>query len=289
LAQQTTLIVTAIRVGVRIRDTFSACRTRLEACFHSDQTAILALEQYEADPETWEQPLKKALVSTGAGADEEVVRYAERILEQLRDFPDGGGTYSTTVTGNVGAQNVGEHQTIIINEHGQRFSVPLRGLLERMRGQRKQLDEATKLMQLCQQTCTKLALLRRVRLDPDDVTQWMQLQAQWEPECRQLIDDYTRRSSARLTAPEQRELDLGGTFQALEWLTALRDSAHDLSRLVKSQSRWRQLEHHRETLAALHRMDFNTGQLLKYHAEQVVSAFDSLSDAFEQMTVQLHR
>ncbi len=67
-----------------ITDAYQALKSRIQKKFAGKQAAEVALEQHETDPETWKEPLKKALTDTQADQDPEILTLAQHILELSR-------------------------------------------------------------------------------------------------------------------------------------------------------------------------------------------------------------
>src|SRR5687768_2542276 len=84
-----TLIVSALVAGAAsaatetasnaVKDAYSGLKTLLESRFRGKPTAETALAEAEADPDTWEKPLVKAVAEHGS--DEEVLALAQQLLQ----------------------------------------------------------------------------------------------------------------------------------------------------------------------------------------------------------------
>ncbi|MGL5823724.1 MAG: hypothetical protein ACRCYU_02625 [Nocardioides sp.] len=59
----------------------------------------VSVEQYAEDTATWQAPLRKALVSSGAPADEEIIAAAQKLLALTDPDSSACGTYAVTASG----------------------------------------------------------------------------------------------------------------------------------------------------------------------------------------------
>lgn len=72
--------------------------------FAGHKSAEVALAEHGADPETWQAPLAKALVSSGAVADQSVIDAAQRLMALLDEAGARQGKYQVNVIGAQGVQ-----------------------------------------------------------------------------------------------------------------------------------------------------------------------------------------
>jgi hypothetical protein len=123
-----TLIVAALTAGATtgvgdtaataVKDAYQGLKELLSARFSGKKTAEVALAEHEADPQTWQAPLTKELVKTGADTDPSVIELAQRLMALLDEAGSSTGKYSVDLRGAQGTQ-VGDH-----NRQLNQFSAP---------------------------------------------------------------------------------------------------------------------------------------------------------------------
>jgi hypothetical protein len=113
-----TLIVTALAAGAAtgvsdaastaIRDAYQGLKRLVAARFSGRRAAEVALDEHEADPDTWREPLVRALETSGVAADPDVLVAARQLLISVD--PEGGraGKYTIDLRGAQGVQ-AGDH------------------------------------------------------------------------------------------------------------------------------------------------------------------------------------
>ena len=90
-----TLILTALGAGAQsvvsdvIKDTYTGLKTLIQRKFAGKPSAEVALTEHETDPQTWQAPLKKALVQEHVEQDTEIIRAAQALLDQINQQPHG--------------------------------------------------------------------------------------------------------------------------------------------------------------------------------------------------------
>src|SRR2546421_13060384 len=62
-----------------VKDAYAGLKALLKKRFEKKPQAEMALAEYEKDKDTWEKPLQKSLVETGADQDEAIVRQAQQV------------------------------------------------------------------------------------------------------------------------------------------------------------------------------------------------------------------
>jgi hypothetical protein len=65
---------------------------------------------YEKDKETWQKPLQKSLVETGADHDEAIIRQAQQVLKLVNPQQASQGKYNV---------QIGEGKGIVIGDYAQ--------------------------------------------------------------------------------------------------------------------------------------------------------------------------
>ena len=108
-----TLILAALAAGAAsgakdtaadaIKDLYGGLKGLVQKKLQGNKAGELALEQHEADPEVWKEPLKKALTDAGADKDEEIQKRAKELLDQIPP----GSEVSNYVNNIYGGQVVG--------------------------------------------------------------------------------------------------------------------------------------------------------------------------------------
>ena len=133
-----TLIVSALVAGAAaagkdvassaIKDAYRGLKKLLVARFHRKETdqaipasaptvdPAVVLEAHQAQPDTWDAPLKEALAASGADHDQEILDAARALLEQVDPQGSAAGKYrvqSSRRTGSSGGRSRtddGQHQ-----------------------------------------------------------------------------------------------------------------------------------------------------------------------------------
>jgi len=120
-----TLIITALTTGVAagtqdtvkgaVKDAYNGLRALLQRRFVGKPSAEIALTEHENDPETWEAPLKKALVQTQADQDQDIIVAAQKVMAQANPQQAAIGKYNVQFTGNVQGFAQGDYQQVNMN------------------------------------------------------------------------------------------------------------------------------------------------------------------------------
>jgi hypothetical protein len=83
--------------------------------FEGKPNAQAALVEYEEDPETYEKPLKKALLETHVDTEQDVVEAAQRVLTLIQPQQAAMGKYNIQNTGSVQGQVMGDHANVTMH------------------------------------------------------------------------------------------------------------------------------------------------------------------------------
>ena len=120
-----TLIQTALVAGAAaggqavasdaIKDTYAGLKALIQRKLAGKPSAELALTEHETDPETWEAPLKKALVQEQVDQDQEVLEAAQRVMKLVQPQQAAMGKYNVQITGNVQGFTQGDYQQVTMN------------------------------------------------------------------------------------------------------------------------------------------------------------------------------
>ena len=85
-----TLILTALVAGTAkaagdaVPDAYKGLKALIQKKIAGKPAAEMVLAEHEKDPETYAAPLKKNLVEAGVDQDEEILKAAKELLEQLK-------------------------------------------------------------------------------------------------------------------------------------------------------------------------------------------------------------
>jgi len=93
-----------------VKDAYTGLKALVKKHFEKRPQAEMALAEYEKDPDTWEKPLQKSLVETGADQDEALVRQAQQVLKLVNPQQASQGKYNV---------QIGEGKGIVIGDHAQ--------------------------------------------------------------------------------------------------------------------------------------------------------------------------
>ncbi len=93
-----------------MKDAYAGLKALVKKRFEKKPQAEVALTEYEKDADTWEKPLQKLLVETGADQDEAIVRQAQQVLKLVNPQQASQGKYNV---------QIGEGQGIVIGDHAQ--------------------------------------------------------------------------------------------------------------------------------------------------------------------------
>ena len=117
-----TLILTALVAGTAkaagdaVPDAYKGLKALIQKKFAGKPVAEAMLDEHEKDPETYAAPLKKNLLEAGIDQDEEILKAAQALLEQLKPEAAAPGTINigqgakgiigqtvtgATITGNI--------------------------------------------------------------------------------------------------------------------------------------------------------------------------------------------
>lgn len=117
-----TLIVTALGtlaatggqsiISEAAKDAYTVLKTRVQQKFAGKASAELVLQEHETDPDTWEIPLKKALIEAQVDQDEEIVAAAQKVMTLVQPQQAAMGKYNVQITGNVQGFAQGDYQQV---------------------------------------------------------------------------------------------------------------------------------------------------------------------------------
>lgn len=126
-----TVILTALVAGAAkaagetVPDAYKGLKALIQKKFASQpkpeaDKAVMVLEEHEKDPETYEAPLKKKLAEAGADKDEEILKAAQELLNQVKEQPGGQQIINQTVSHVKYAATSGSGNASIsgITDHG---------------------------------------------------------------------------------------------------------------------------------------------------------------------------
>jgi hypothetical protein len=93
-----TIILTALIAGTAkvagdaVPDAYKGLKELILKKFAGKPAAEMVLDEHEKDPETYAAPLKKNLIESGIDKDEEIIKAAKELLEQLKSQELASGT-----------------------------------------------------------------------------------------------------------------------------------------------------------------------------------------------------
>ena len=96
-----------------IKDAYAGLKTLLSRLFADKPKAQVILDEHEADPETYEKPLKKLLIEAHAAQDADLLDAAERVMTLAQPQQIGMGKFTIQNTGTVQGQMIGDQNTIM--------------------------------------------------------------------------------------------------------------------------------------------------------------------------------
>src|SRR5260370_3761207 len=91
-----------------VKDAYAALKALVKKRFEKKPQAEMALAEYEKDADTWQKPLQKSLVETGADQDEAIVRQAQQVLKLINPQQASQGKYNV---------QIGEGKGIVIGDN----------------------------------------------------------------------------------------------------------------------------------------------------------------------------
>ncbi|SRR5713226_201612 len=95
-----------------IKDAYTGLKSVLSRLFADKPKAQVILDEHEADPQTYEKPLKKLLIEAHADQDVDLLAAAERVMTLVQPQQIGMGKFTVQNTGPVQGQNIGDQNTI---------------------------------------------------------------------------------------------------------------------------------------------------------------------------------
>jgi len=120
-----TLILTALSTGAAagsqaiasdaIKDAYTGLKSLIQRKLSGKSSAELALTEHEADPMTWEAPLKKALVQAQVDQDKDIIEAAQKMMTLIQPQQAAMGKYNVQITGNVQGYAQGDYQQVTMN------------------------------------------------------------------------------------------------------------------------------------------------------------------------------
>ena len=98
-----------------IKDTYQGLKALIQRKFEGKPNAQAALVEYEEDPETYEKPLKKALLETHMDTEHDVIEAAQHVMTLIQPQQAAMGKYNIQNTGPVQGQVVGDHANVAMH------------------------------------------------------------------------------------------------------------------------------------------------------------------------------
>jgi len=123
-----TLILAALAAGAAsgakdtaadaVRDAYGALKRLVRRRLEGDTAHEVALDKHEQDPEVWKEPLKKALIDSGADRDDEIIEGARTLLEQIPPDSPAAKYVTSVYGGQITGWLQGDHNVVTINNPG---------------------------------------------------------------------------------------------------------------------------------------------------------------------------
>ena len=98
--------------GSAIKDAYTNPKALLQRKFAGQSAALTALTEYEADPDTYEKPLRKALDANHLDQDKEIMQSARHLMTLIQPQQASMGKYNIQNTGTVQGQTIGDQTTV---------------------------------------------------------------------------------------------------------------------------------------------------------------------------------
>ncbi len=99
-----------------VKDAYVSLRDHIQQKFVGRPGAELALSEYETDPETWEAPLKKALMQVQADQDAQVMEAVLHIMKFMQPRQTSWGiAYNGFNGGGTPGLAIGDYQSIAVH------------------------------------------------------------------------------------------------------------------------------------------------------------------------------
>jgi hypothetical protein len=109
-----TALATAVAAGVTkgatdtatsaIKDSYDALKGLIKKKFVGKPVGEIALAEHEKNHDAWKMPLQLALTEVKADQDEEIIKLAKQVMEQVQARELAGGAHLTIVSG---TRNIG--------------------------------------------------------------------------------------------------------------------------------------------------------------------------------------
>jgi hypothetical protein len=91
-------------VSDAVKSAYGKLKRLIGARFAGNRSAEVALDEYPADPETWQAPLTKALSAAGALSDQDVIEAAQALMALIDPAGTDRGKYRVEIEGGQGVQ-----------------------------------------------------------------------------------------------------------------------------------------------------------------------------------------
>jgi hypothetical protein len=98
--------------GTAMKEAYNGLKALIQRKFANQPKAQAALDDYEDDPDTYEKPLRKALVVDHLDEDNEILAAAQHLITLVQPQQVGTGKYTIQNTGSVQGQVIGDHPNV---------------------------------------------------------------------------------------------------------------------------------------------------------------------------------
>lgn len=98
--------------NIAVKDAYSGLKSLIVRLFSGKPKARETLADHEEDPETYEKPLRKALIEAHIEQEQEILEAAQKLMTLVQPQQAGMGKYNVQNTGPVQGQVIGEHSQV---------------------------------------------------------------------------------------------------------------------------------------------------------------------------------
>lgn len=120
-----TLILTALAAGATasikdtsgqaIKDSYNGLKALIQRKFRDQPKAQTVFVDYQDDPETYEKPLKKALMEAQVDQEKDIIEAAQKVMTLVQPQQAAMSKYNVQITGNVQGYAQGDKQQVTMH------------------------------------------------------------------------------------------------------------------------------------------------------------------------------
>ena len=90
-------------------DAYNGLKALIKGKFAGKPTAEMVLKEHETDPETYKKPLEKELAEAGADKDEEIIKAARELLQEVKPEESGAAKFKVEFQAEVKGVQLGDN------------------------------------------------------------------------------------------------------------------------------------------------------------------------------------